>query len=198
LEERLPESPVYRADNPKRWVEDLADPAWKEDRFGSAAAGKNPTVIGKVTSGWVVLGDHQLLPGYCLLLSRHTQFADITDFPEALWDQFQRDGLAVGRTVQAVMRRRDRQLLRINYATLGNKLPVPHMHIQPRYGWEPEHNRKRTQWSYGDQVNNPEYALGERHWDLRNELILELGQQLARQRVPEAHRGHSEPRSPRL
>jgi hypothetical protein len=38
------------------------------ERVDSARSGTNPTVIGKMASGWAVLGDTQFLPGYCLLL----------------------------------------------------------------------------------------------------------------------------------
>ncbi len=37
-------------------------------RVEAARQGSNPTVICRVRSGWVVLGDVQFLPGYSLLL----------------------------------------------------------------------------------------------------------------------------------
>jgi hypothetical protein len=38
------------------------------ERVALARAGKNPTLIGRTTSGWAVLGDAQRPLGYCLLL----------------------------------------------------------------------------------------------------------------------------------
>ena len=35
----------------------------------SAQAGTNPTLIGRVSSGWIVLGDNQIVRGYSLLLA---------------------------------------------------------------------------------------------------------------------------------
>jgi hypothetical protein len=37
-------------------------------RVKAAQEEKNPTVICKMPSGWAVLGDHQYIPGYALLL----------------------------------------------------------------------------------------------------------------------------------
>ena len=37
-------------------------------QVASAAAGTLPRVIARMPSGWAVLGDPQILPGYCLLL----------------------------------------------------------------------------------------------------------------------------------
>lgn len=37
-------------------------------RVAEARESKNPTVIGRVRSGWVVLGDSQFIRGYSLLL----------------------------------------------------------------------------------------------------------------------------------
>ena len=37
-------------------------------RVTAARAGTNPAVIARVESGWVVVGDQQVLFGYCLLL----------------------------------------------------------------------------------------------------------------------------------
>ena len=39
-----------------------------EQRVQAARRGENPYVIARMTSGWLVIGDIQPLPGYCLLL----------------------------------------------------------------------------------------------------------------------------------
>ena len=38
-------------------------------RLEAARLGENPTVIARLESGWAVLGDSQLLPGYALRLA---------------------------------------------------------------------------------------------------------------------------------
>jgi len=40
-----------------------------EERVELARAGRNPTLIQRMASGWLVIGDRQTLPGYCLLLA---------------------------------------------------------------------------------------------------------------------------------
>lgn len=42
-------------------------PTMIHERVRMARAGTNPYVIAKLASGWVVIGDVQPLPGYCLL-----------------------------------------------------------------------------------------------------------------------------------
>ena len=37
-------------------------------RVEACRAGTDPTMIARLRSGWAVLGDPQVLPGYCLLL----------------------------------------------------------------------------------------------------------------------------------
>ena len=37
-------------------------------RVAALRAGADPTVLARLTSGWAVLGDPQVIPGYCLLL----------------------------------------------------------------------------------------------------------------------------------
>ena len=38
------------------------------ERVAAARAGANPTIICRMPSGWLALGDRQFLPGYCFLL----------------------------------------------------------------------------------------------------------------------------------
>lgn len=40
-----------------------------ETRVLAARRGENPFVVCAMPSGWLVMGDQQVLPGYCLLLS---------------------------------------------------------------------------------------------------------------------------------
>ena len=59
---------------------DSAD--WRRDRVAAAREGRNPTVLARLDTGWVVIGDHQRLPGYCVLI--HDGPADhLTDVSRA-------------------------------------------------------------------------------------------------------------------
>jgi diadenosine tetraphosphate (Ap4A) HIT family hydrolase len=107
------------------------------ERVQMARAGTNPYVIRKMTSGWLVIGDVQPLPGYCLLLAD-----PIVESLNALDDtaraNYARDVALVGDALLATT-----QAFRINYETWGNAELALHTHIMPRYMSEPDDIRRR-------------------------------------------------------
>jgi diadenosine tetraphosphate (Ap4A) HIT family hydrolase len=82
--------------------------------------------VTRVASGWVVMGERQVLPGYCLLLPD-----PVVPHLNALRDearaQFLADMSRVGDALLAVT-----GALRINYAIFGNVEPALHAHLFPR------------------------------------------------------------------
>jgi diadenosine tetraphosphate (Ap4A) HIT family hydrolase len=81
---------------------------WKEykangipGRLEAALKGENPTVVTRLESGFVVLGDSQMLPGYCVLLAY-----PVVESLEALPLQkrliFLRDMTLLGQAIQEV------------------------------------------------------------------------------------------------
>jgi diadenosine tetraphosphate (Ap4A) HIT family hydrolase len=107
-----------------------------EQRVEAARRGKNPYVITKMASGWLVIGDVQPLPGYCLLLAD-----PVVESPNAL-DEAERvryalDVLRIGDALLEIT-----GAYRINYMTLANLEPSLHTHIIPRFGNEPEEKRR--------------------------------------------------------
>ncbi len=98
-------------------------------------AGQYPPAVAQVPSGWVVLGERQVLPGYCLLLpdpvvgnlnaldgtERHQFLADMAMLGDVLIEE-------LGAT-------------HINYAMFGNTEPALHAHLFPRHRSEPEATR---------------------------------------------------------
>ncbi len=106
----------------------------------AARKGRNPYVICRMPSGWLVIGDVQPLPGYCVLLAD-----PVVESPNAL-DEVQRgryslDTLRVGDALLALT-----DAWRINYETLGNSEPALHTHIIPRYRSEPDDKRGKPAW----------------------------------------------------
>ena len=93
-------------------------------------------------SGWAVLGDPQVLRGYCLLLPDPV-VPHLNALPAEAQAQFMRDFATLGQVVFEVL-----QPLRINYALFGNVEPALHGHVIPRYATEPEALRKAHPWSY--------------------------------------------------
>lgn len=115
-----------------------------EQRVLAARRGENPYVIAKLASGWLVIGDVQPLPGYCVFLAD-----PVVESPNALSEtdriRYSLDVLAVGDALLAVT-----GAFRINYETLGNSEPALHTHIVPRYRDEPDDKRRIPPFSTYD------------------------------------------------
>ena len=105
-----------------------------------ARNGQNPFVICKMKSGWLVIGDVQPLPGYCVFLA-DPLVESINALDAAARAQYSLDVIAAGDAVLAAT-----DAYRINYETLGNAEPALHTHILPRYRDEPDEKRRRPGW----------------------------------------------------
>jgi len=148
---------------------------WRADRIGSALRGENPTVLRRMTAGFAVIGDVQLLPGYCVLLTDDPIADRLTDLPRSKRLAFLDDMERLGEAVQRVCARRDPQFRRINYAIWGNLDTYLHAHIHPRYNWEPAEVVRRPVTAYPTSMwSDPEHVLGPEHDDLRAALVSEL------------------------
>jgi diadenosine tetraphosphate (Ap4A) HIT family hydrolase len=112
------------------------------DRVAQARAGTNPYVIAKMQSGWVVAGDVQFLPGYCLLLADPV-VPSLNDLSHQARAQFLQDMVRVG---DALLKATD--AFRINYEILGNSEPELHAHLFPRSMSEAEERRRMPAWFY--------------------------------------------------
>jgi diadenosine tetraphosphate (Ap4A) HIT family hydrolase len=112
------------------------------ERVESARAGTNPTVVCRVPSGWVVMGDIQIVHGYSLLLPDPV-VVDINSLDKKHRIQFLQDMVIIGDALLEVT-----DAYRINYEIQGNNEPALHAHIFPRYMSEPEELRKIPAWSY--------------------------------------------------
>jgi len=111
-------------------------------RVQLARAGKNPTVICRVRSGWVVLGDSQFLAGYTLLLADPV-VESLNHMTKQARNVFLEEMACIG---DALLLCTD--AYRVNYEILGNFDPALHAHIFPRYMSEPEERRKGPAWQY--------------------------------------------------
>jgi diadenosine tetraphosphate (Ap4A) HIT family hydrolase len=132
------------------------------DRVELARRGENDTVICRLPSGWVVLGDVQFLPGYCLLLADPV-VPSLNDLDEMRRAEFLRDMARLG---DAILRVTSAE--RINYEILGNSEPELHAHVFPRYADEPPERRRLPAWFY-DWATAPRYDP-ETHAGLRHAL----------------------------
>ncbi len=111
-------------------------------RVEAAQQGANPTVICRVKSGWVVLGDVQFLPGYSLLLPDPV-VADLNALSMRDRTTFLQDMTLLGDALLTVT-----GAARINYEILGNSEAALHAHVFPRFSTEPEEQQQKPVWFY--------------------------------------------------
>jgi diadenosine tetraphosphate (Ap4A) HIT family hydrolase len=111
-------------------------------RVITCRAGTDPTLVTRLPSGWVVMGDPQVLRGYCLLLPDPV-VPHLNEMPlegqAAVLADMARLGQAVLELTGAV---------RINYAIFGNVEPALHAHVLPRFADEPQAMRIANPWGY--------------------------------------------------
>jgi len=132
------------------------------ERVARARAGVNDSVVCRVPSGWVVMGDVQFLPGYCMLLADPV-VPSLNDLDAPARTAFLADMARVGDAVLAVT-----GALRINYEILGNVDPELHAHVFPRFAHEPDGQRLKPVW-FQDWATAPRFSPTE-HGTLREAL----------------------------
>ncbi len=134
------------------------------ERVEAARRGSNPAVIGRMTSGWLVLGDTQFLRGYCLLLPDPVvpsiNDLDITDRTRFLVDM-----VTIGDALLGVT-----DTYWINYEILGNSDPALHAHIFPRYRSEAPELVTGPVWQYTPAARNASPFDPQLHRDLMGQL----------------------------
>jgi diadenosine tetraphosphate (Ap4A) HIT family hydrolase len=130
------------------------------------AAGVYPPAITKLSSGWVVMGERQVLPGYCLLLPDPV-VPHLNALEARARNQFLADMSLVGDALLAVT-----GALRINYAIFGNVEPALHAHIFPRRVDEPEGIRTAQPWAF-DWHSAPSFEESQ-HAAFKSRLAQEL------------------------
>ena len=137
-------------------------------RVDALRAGRDPTFVARLASGWAVLGERQVLPGYCLLLPDPV-VPTLNALAGERRSEFLADMGALGDAVLVVT-----HAVRINYAILGNQDPALHAHVIPRYAHEPAPHATDTPFSY-DWAAAPPFDT-ELHRDLRDRIHAALGQ----------------------
>lgn len=111
-------------------------------RVEALRTGGDPGFIARLASGWAVMGDPQVLPGYCLLLPDPV-VPQLNSLGPAERAQFLGDMAALGDAVLAAT-----GALRVNYAMFGNLEPALHAHVFPRYAHEPAPFVSGHPWAY--------------------------------------------------
>jgi diadenosine tetraphosphate (Ap4A) HIT family hydrolase len=130
-----------------------------------------PAAVARLPSGWVIMGERQVLTGYCLLLPDPV-VPHLNALPPALCSQFLSDMALVGDSLLAVTAG-----LRVNYAIFGNVDPALHAHIFPRRATEPEATRTAQPWAL-DWNAAPQYSETV-HGELKERLAADLRSRLS-------------------
>jgi diadenosine tetraphosphate (Ap4A) HIT family hydrolase len=140
----------------------------------AALRGENPMVMLRMSSGFAVIGESQLLPGYSLLLVDDPLIDQPTDLPRRKRRDFFFDLALLGEAVLNITR--EDGAVRVNYAVAGNAWAHLHGHATPRYSWEPPELAVGPIWGYPKEVRNAaEHAYSDsRHGALRARITDEL------------------------
>jgi diadenosine tetraphosphate (Ap4A) HIT family hydrolase len=133
--------------------------------------GELPGLIARLPSGWVIMGERQVLPGYCLLLPDPV-VPHLNALEPQMRSRFLLDMAIIGDSLLAVT-----SASRINYAIFGNVEPALHAHIFPRDGAEPEAMRTAQPWAL-DWNAAPIYS-DDVHSDFKRRVGLELNKRCA-------------------
>jgi diadenosine tetraphosphate (Ap4A) HIT family hydrolase len=104
-------------------------------------AGDYAGMIHRLGSGWAVMGERQVFPGYCLLLPDPV-VGHLNELPPPACAQFLSDMVLLGDALLACT-----GAIRINYAMLGNLEPALHAHLFPRHAGEPAATRSAHPWA---------------------------------------------------
>jgi diadenosine tetraphosphate (Ap4A) HIT family hydrolase len=148
---------------------------WKSDRIGSALRGENPTVLARLPASFAVIGDVQWLPGYSVLLTDDPSISRLSDLPKPKRTEFLDSMDRLGEAVERACAASDPGFRRINIEILGNADAFLHVHVWPRYDWEPPELVSLPVWLYPQENwRDPATALGPQHDTLRRAIAAEL------------------------
>jgi diadenosine tetraphosphate (Ap4A) HIT family hydrolase len=111
-------------------------------QVSAAREGREPRVVARLFSGWVLFGERQFVRGYVLLLPDPVVPA-LNSLSAQERSQFLLDMARLGDALLKVT-----NAVRVNYAILGNLEPALHAHVIPRYSDEPEALRISHPWAY--------------------------------------------------
>jgi diadenosine tetraphosphate (Ap4A) HIT family hydrolase len=131
-------------------------------------AGVHPPAIARLRSGWVVMGDRQVLTGYCLLLPDPV-VPHLNALSADGREVYLADMALVGDALLAVT-----AAMRVNYAIFGNVEPALHAHIFPRRAEEPETVRSAQPWALN--WNDAPWYSDADHGELKMRIAADLRQ----------------------
>lgn len=92
----------------------------------------HPDLVAELPASWLLLGDHQALPGYCVLWSK-AHVKELHELEPAAYDAFMRDLRQASAAVAKAT-----ACWKLNTVSLGNVVQHAHVHLYPRSAMDPE------------------------------------------------------------
>jgi diadenosine tetraphosphate (Ap4A) HIT family hydrolase len=93
--------------------------------------GLYPYLVHEFKHSWLLLGEHQFFPGYCVLLSK-LHYREMTEMPEPQRSEFFQEMMQSSRIIEATFKPK-----KMNMCSLGNVVDHVHWHFFPRYSEDP-------------------------------------------------------------
>jgi diadenosine tetraphosphate (Ap4A) HIT family hydrolase len=115
------------------------------DKAADAAA--DPSLVAELGHSWLLLGDHQAFPGYCVLWSK-AHAKELHHLGAAAYAGFMDDLRRASAAVEAAT-----GCWKLNVVSLGNVVQHAHVHLMPRSAFDPD--RQRHPWAHESEFNEP-------------------------------------------
>jgi diadenosine tetraphosphate (Ap4A) HIT family hydrolase len=113
------------------------------DRLNLLKESGNPALIHEFRYSYLVLGDHQYYPGYCLLIYKK-HIRELHELEAEVSTELNRELMMATKAIAAAF-----EPWKINHACLGNQDEHIHWHIIPRYQSDPDH--RTHPWLHADE-----------------------------------------------
>lgn len=138
------------------------------DRINKINGKNNPYFVKELSTGYIVLGDHQYWPGYTLFLAKK-HVSELHELPKPERNTFLREMSQVAEAVWHAFSPK-----KLNYELLGNTDKHLHWHIFPRY--ENELYPKQPTWIVDKTIRNSEKYIPNKEYlnELKEKLLSAL------------------------
>lgn len=143
------------------------------DRINMIKEGNNPYFVKELSTGYVVIGDHQHFKGYTLFLCKHHAI-ELFDLDHSTKIKFLEEMVIVAQAVSKAF-----NADKMNYELLGNSDTHLHWHLFPRKNGDLEtygNNGKGPVWWYPkeEMYSNQNYPTSDELNKLKLKLLKEL------------------------
>jgi diadenosine tetraphosphate (Ap4A) HIT family hydrolase len=136
------------------------------DRIRQITTKGNPALVYEFPKSYLLLGDHQYFPGYCVLIYKE-HVRELHELPAGDAQELNAELMQATKAIAKSF-----QPWKINHACLGNRDQHIHWHIIPRYETEADH--QFDPWKHAEEFQ---------HFTVNEDQKLELAD-LIRSNIP--------------